>query len=361
MAELTANHPTPTDTGIEAVTGDAGPEESGGAPIHVEPNPGLEKAAVRDDMLEAAAAARAEFEAAEAAKAEGKAPPKKAAAPAPGKPAASPTPDVGGVEGAVERALAAREAKNEEQLAARREADRIRSEAQAEKERILSEARTEAEAWKARLRKDPVAVIKEAGWEPAALVKNLAEDGTPTSLAERQLLAMQQELAEMRRERQEERAAASEAQRAAAAAAETAKHETVGKQFVEFAGTEARPTLQALFKKPTIARALVLEASNEAERIQRAEGKPPAWDRLADWLESQYGESVAPQAAPPKATPTTPGKSNTRALSQQAASTNSVAPKTWDRMTPQEQKAAQLADMAAVRARFAAGEPVGDD
>jgi hypothetical protein len=366
--ELTANHPAPTDTGTEAIIDTpGGPQESGGAAdkLHTEPNPGLEKAQTRDAMLEAAAEARAEFEAAEKAKAEGKPAPAKAKAAAPAGEPSKAAPAATPVDEAVERALAAREAKNEEALAARREADRIRADAQSERDRILAEARQEAalelQKFKERARRDPVGLIKESGWEPAALVKNLAEDGTPQSMQERTLLAVQQELAELRREREAEKQQNAEAQRQAAAKAAEAHHETIGKQFVEFAGNDARPTLQALFKKPTLARAMVLEASAEAERIQRAEGKPPPWDRLADWLESQYSPEVAPKASPPKAAPPTPGKSNARALSQQAASSNSVAPKSWESMTPREQKAQQLADLADVRARFAAGESVGDD
>lgn len=353
------NAPYVPPTSNEAVLDDAGgPADPGGA-AHVEPNPGLEKAATRDAMLTDMASIRAEYEAAEKAKAEGKPPPAKAPEPAKAPPAQAPasTP----VDEAVERALAAREAKNEEALAARREAERIRSEAQAEKERILAEAQAEAARFKERLRKDPVGVIKEAGWQPAELVKNLAEDGTPQALQERTLLAVQQELAELRAERAAEKAAAEQQKLEAQRRSAEASQETAGKQFVEFAATDARPTLKTLMKRPTIARALVLEASAEADRIARTEGKPPAWDRLADWLEGQYREEVAPQAAPLKAAPPTPGKSNTRALSQQALSTNRVAPKSWDEMTPTEQKAAQLADMAEVRARHAAGEPLGDD
>lgn len=354
---LTANHPAPVDTGLEAVVDDAAaatPDEG----MHVEPNPGLEKAQTRDDMLAAAKAARAEFEAAEAGKPAKKPPPAEAKAGAPA-PAGSP------VDVAVERALAAREAKNEEAQAARREGERIRADAQREAEEIRAAARrdaeTEAARFRERMRKDPVGIIKESGWEPAALVKNLAEDGTPHSQQERTLLAVQQELAELRREREAERQQSAEAKRLSDAAAATAHHETVGRQFVEFAGTDARPTLQRLFAKPTIARALVLEASAEAERLAKVDGKAPSWDTLADWLEGQYGEAVAPIAAPPKARPPTPGKGGARALSQSALSSNSVAPKSWDQMTPQEQKARQLADLADVRARFAAGETVGDD
>lgn len=48
------------------------------------------------------------------------------------------------------------------------------------------------------LKKDPAKAVREYGWEPEEFIVNLAKDGTPEGIAERQRREMQAELAEIR-------------------------------------------------------------------------------------------------------------------------------------------------------------------
>lgn len=329
------------------------------------PNPGREAAETRAGMLEEMAAVRKAF--AEKAKADTTATPPAGAgtdasapaagsSPEPAKDAPAP-PAVDPTEAAIQKAMAEREAVFERRLAAEREAERIIGEARAK-------AAAAFEAEKAELRRkamaDPSAFVKESGWNPVEFMQNLAADGTPTSTLQRQLMLQAQELAELKAWKQSE----AESRAKADAAAQTQKHEEVGKQFVNFAATEARPTLKSLMAKPTIARALVQEVSAEADRRMAATGKAPAWDDLADWLERSYAPPQAtPEAAPPKAAPPTAGKSSNaaRAPSQAQASERRAVAKEWDEMSPAEQKKLVLEDMANVRARYASGNVKDDD
>jgi hypothetical protein len=252
------------------------------------------------------------------------------AAPVPGDDASPPvpttTPAPSGdpkIQQAVDAALQARIKEAEQREAAlqayRAQGERIRQEAEAYAEQRKREADAQVEAARRRMLEDPLAFAKEAGWDPVALVDNVANYDTPQGRLERQLRAQAQEIAALKDGLSaKEKAAQQAAQQAAAQASEV----EIANRFVTHA-IQKNPALEEAFKRPGMGEFLLRQADAYAVRTAKERyGIAPTWDEIADWVGSTYGFG---QASPK--TTTAPAKTEAgkaaRGISQAAASERS--------------------------------------
>lgn len=273
-------------------------------------------------------------------------------APADAKPA-EPEPEAEPDAKGIAKILKQREKANDAREEARKAAEEAKAAvAEAKEARETAAAmKKEAEAFLQTLRRDPIAAIRAAGWDPDELVLNLRDSGTPGASAQREQLALKQELAELRdalkqreaREREAEERRGQETARARAHEAEQG--------FLKVAlDAEKFPALSHVYgKRPHL---LVAEATRVAETYHARTGQYATWNEIAEYLDSDHSDLKLPtqpngqrDASPAERAP------GSRTLTAEAASERRSAPVLeWDEMTDEQRRAAQIADMrAAIR------------
>jgi hypothetical protein len=258
------------------------------------------------------------------------------AVPEPAGGGAPPAPKPDPVDEAVARKLAEREAHRET-------LERIKAEARAEGEKILAEARAkakeEADAILDELRRDPASAVRRAGWkDPKDLILNLAEDGTPQSLMQRQLLAMQAQNEALQKKLDGFITGQTEAQKQAEQAQREGAWKAVKERFLTNATDPAkRPNLAAALKLQRLRDAFVDEAHEWARAENAKRPTPLSEDEIADHFERLYSPSDAAKK-PPAASPPQAGGNRARSPSTEQVSERRSAPKTWDEMSPTERR-----------------------
>lgn len=327
MPEALPTNPTPILEGVPA-TPQAAPALTNPAPII---DPGAGPGDVSDDVLKALLRERREGRPAEGH--EGETPP---AAPS-SAPAAPPgDPRIAqAVDAALQQRIKEAEARESALQAYRAQGERIRAEAEEYAAAKKREADAQIEAARRRMLEDPLAFAKEAGWDPVALVDNVANYDTPQGRLERQLRAQAQEIAALKEGlTAKEKAAQDAAQRAQAEAGER----DIATRFIGHATTK-NPALEEAFKRPGMAEFLLRQADAYAVRTAKERyGVAPSWDEIADWVGTTYGFSEASQkttAAPAK----TQAGNSARGLSQASASErSSSSDKPWHLLSEAEQE-----------------------
>lgn len=257
---------------------------------------------------------------------------------------------------AVDAALAARlqqnEAREKELRQYRDQGSRIVSEAEAYAAQRKKQADAEYAELIADLRKDPIAAAKKAGWDPVALVENIANYDTPQGRIEREVLATKAELAQMRAE-QAARMKADEAARAQAqqqAVQQEVQTAFLGEVKAKYPGAEEH------LKRPGMQEFYLQQAHKRADQLaaERGPGGQLTYGEIADWLASTYGFGQAP--TPPKGAPapTAAGKA-ARSLNQAAQSERSGGDtRAFHELSEAEQDRILLAEQRTRRQREAA-------
>lgn len=213
-------------------------------------------------------------------------------------------------------------------LQERKELAKFKAEAAAEVERARNEARQfyqqlqrekqELAKEKARLemlRKDPVAAIRENGWEPEDFILDIANDGTPEGQARRQQREMQRQLQEIHEWRKEQAEQAVRAQQQAKEQEKAQFRRSVEQQFLNAAaertseGTHKNKHLVAMYKDDPAA--LIVQADLVAERYRQATGDEATFPMIAEYLEeraAKWYKSLSSGSAPQVGAPVTQGK-----------------------------------------------------
>lgn len=253
----------------------------------------------------------------------------------------------------VARVLKAREAAQE----ARDDAAAAKSEAAAVREEIAqlkAEAKKDREAaaseWGKiqKLKSNPLAAIKEIGWDTRQLVDEVTREGTPEWQASKRLEAQQASLSEQLNELKawkEERKAAEESYQ---------QHARVqGRQQAErdfLASVPTESALRALYDEKEI----VSKAHSLADEYrEKSKGQVASNEELRDYLEEQAGKRLAAirapqsapasQAQPAKSVATQPKANGPRALSAASASERRTSPKPRHEWSPDEERDAMKA------------------
>ena len=265
----------------------------------------------------------------------------------------APPPAADDAMGKVARVLKEREAAQ----AARDEAGAAKAEAQAARAEIAA-LRAEAEKDRAaaaadlarvqKLRANPMAAIKELGWDTRQLVDEVTREGTPEWQAQKRYeAALEQQGAELK-ELKEWRASQ------LAASENTQKQAMLqGRQQAErsfLAIVPAESALRALYSDAEI----VSKAHTLADEYhEKSKGLVASPDDLRDYLEEQAGQRLATirgqrpgvgaaqQAA--KVSATQPKANGPRALSASSASERRTSPKPRHEWTPGEERDAMKA------------------
>ncbi len=270
----------------------------------------------------------------------------------PETPAASETPADDGMS-TVAKVLKEREAAQaarDDRAAAKAEADAARAEAsklKAEAEQDRAAAKSERERIE-KLRANPMAAIKELGWDAKRLVDEVTREGSPEWVAQQRYEA---QLAELKAETSAMRAWREDREKADAAAKEQqgayARHQ-VESRFLESFPAESAARL--LYEEADI----VKRGHEIADAYTAKSGKVASLEELRDYIEEQAAKRLAairqPQgdatgskapAAAAKLPTKTPGN-GPRALSGNAASERRASPKPHHEMTDAEQRQAQI-------------------
>jgi hypothetical protein len=242
---------------------------------------------------------------------------------APAPAAAAPPADpklAAAVDAALAQRLQQNEARERELRQYRDQGSRIVSEAEAYAAQRKKQADAEYEQLIVDLRKDPIAAAKKAGWDPVALVENIANYDSPQGRIEREVLATKAELAQMRAE-QTARIKADEAARMQAQA--NAQRQQVADTFLGEVKTKY-PGAEEHLKRPGMQDFYLQQAHKRADELaaERGPGGQLTYGEIADWLATTYGFGQAP--TPPKGAPapTAAGKA-ARSLNQAAQSERS--------------------------------------
>ena len=340
MPESLPTNPTPVLEGVPA-TPQAPPALTNPTPV-IEPGSG--PGDVSDDDLKAILRERREGRTGDAAP---------SSAPSDGATGATgatepPTPPAdpkiaAAVDAALQQRIKEAEAREAALQAYRAQGERIRAEAEEYAAQRKREADAAVEAARKRMLEDPLAFAKEAGWDPVALVDNVANYDSPQGRLERQLRLQAQEIAALKEGLTAKEKAAQEA--AQRQKAEEGERE-IANRFVSHA-IGKNPALEDAFKKPGMGEFLLRQADGYALRTAKERyGIAPTWDEIADWIGTTYGFG---QASPK--TTTAPAKTEAgkaaRGLSQASASERSssndkpfhlLSEAEQDRLLLQEQK-----------------------
>lgn len=239
----------------------------------------------------------------------------------------------------IAKVLKQREKANAAREEAKKAGDEARTalaEAKAVREAAAA-AKKEAEAFLDLLRRNPIEAIKKAGWDPDDLVLNLRDSGTPGSAAQREQLALRQEMAELKASLRERDA---QAERRAA----EAQRQEAERGFLAIAlDAEKFPALSHVYGKRQ--HLLIAEATRIAEAYHQRTGQYATWGELAEYIDSEHADLRA--TAPAAATAPTTTKTITAGAASERASTPVLE---WDQMSENQRRDAQIADMrAAIR------------
>ena len=224
------------------------------------------------------------------------------------------------VDAAVKARADAAEARERELKPFRDQGARMVQEAEAYAAQRKQQADREYTELIADLRKDPIAAAKKAGWDPVALVENIANYDTPQGRIEREMLATKAELAEFKREQQQRDAAAKQQQERSQQAQLRSEVENT---FLTELKTKY-PGAEEHLKRPGMQEFFLQQANKRADELiaERGGGGSLTYGEVAEWLGTTYGFGQAP--APPKGAPaqTAAGKA-ARGLTQTAQSERS--------------------------------------
>ena len=206
-------------------------------------------------------------------------------------------------------------------LSERKETAKYKAEANAELERMRAEVRqvhqqvlrdkqeVAAERAKlARLRTDPIAAIRENGWEPEQFIMDIAQDGTPEGKAQRDARALRESIKELH---DWKAAQANERQQQTQQREQYEQRQFRQNVEREFLGTvngksetgeDTHPHLAGLYKGHEVG--LLAEADVVAEQYRNATGKEATFSEIAEYLEERAAKwyksmSGGAKAAPP--------------------------------------------------------------
>lgn len=142
----------------------------------------------------------------------------------------------------------------------------------------------------ARLRKDPLAAIREAGWDPDDLILNLAQEGTPEGKMARMLREQQEKLQAFEQWKAEQAQQAQRAQEEAQLRYLAQQRQQVEQAFVNGATDEkAYPHIAKFYKGREAA--LIAEGDIVAHEFRVATGgREATLQQIADYIEEQLAE-----------------------------------------------------------------------
>lgn len=182
----------------------------------------------------------------------------------------------------------------------------VQSALQRERQQLAEETRKIQETWQqiqqeraqverererfAKLRKDPVAAIRDVGWDPEQFIVDLARDGTPEGQAARQQRDMQQQLQEMRQWKEDQAKQQEHYAQQQQWQQQVQYRQHVEKTFLDDAvNEENRPHTAAFYKGRE--RALLSYADMiAAEYRDMSGGKEASLKEVADFIEEELAE-----------------------------------------------------------------------
>ena len=263
----------------------------------------------------------------------------------------------------IARILKQREKVNGEREEARKlrdEAAADRAEAKRERE-ALAKDREETAAFLKKLRENPAEAIKSAGWDPDDLVLGLSKGDTPETRAQRKTMTLEEELKSLkaRLEERESREKADADKRQREHEERLAEQGKAG--FLKTAlDAEKYPTIAKMYaKRPHL---LVAEAERVADAYYAAtksasrdgKGSYATWHEIAEYLEADHSDATeqSSQATGLRGASQAERAPGMRTVTTQRGSERRSAPKlSWDDMTPEQRKQAQLEDMRAAQGK----------
>lgn len=184
--------------------------------------------------------------------------------------------------------LAAEKARYSAEAAkAKAEMQQMWAQLQAEKQAIESQRQQLA-----RLKSDPVAAIKESGWDPEELIINLAKQGTPEGKLEAERRAFQAKLDEMEQWRKQELQQREQWQQQALQRQAIEHRQSVEQQFLSHALDEERsPALASLYKGREAA--LVAEGDLVAQQYRKLTGREASLEDIVEYLEEEVSNRAS--------------------------------------------------------------------
>ncbi len=140
------------------------------------------------------------------------------------------------------------------------------------------------------LKKDPARAVREFGWEPEQFIVDLARDGTPEGIAERQRRELQAELQELKNWRQEQARMQEQYQRRAQENQMVQYRQNIEKQFLDYAfNAEKNPLTSAFYKG--CENALIAEGDILAAEFRRLSGGREAeLAEIVDFIEEELAQ-----------------------------------------------------------------------
>ena len=156
-------------------------------------------------------------------------------------------------------------------------------------ERSLQQQRAEIDRDRKRyetIKTDPVRAFRENGWDPEAVILDLARDGTPEGVAARQQREFQSQLKEMQDWKLQQEQSRQEATRQAESRAWDARRAQVEQEFVGTAlNEEKHPHLSSFYSGHEAS--LVAEGDSVADQYRALTGKEATSSEIAEYLEER--------------------------------------------------------------------------
>lgn len=137
------------------------------------------------------------------------------------------------------------------------------------------------------LRKDPARAVREIGWEPEQFITDLAKDGTPEGIAERQRREMQSQLEEIRNWKAEMAKQQEQARQQYEYNQQVQFRQHIEKQFLDMAfNDEKNPHIAEFYKGRE--QALIAEGDLIAADFRElAGGREASLEEIVDYIEEQ--------------------------------------------------------------------------
>jgi hypothetical protein len=192
----------------------------------------------------------------------------------------------------VKQALRQREKIAKQKAAAAEEMGRFRAQMQQEM-RQLQQAKAYMEQEYAKLQKlksDPVAAVREAGWDPEEFILSLAKHGTPEHQADMKRRQEQDRLAQLEAWRDQQAQQLEQQKRAWQEQQITQHRQGVEQQFLSLAMSDKAPNLADMYKGREAT--LIAEGDYVAQQYRQLTGKEASLEDIVEYLEEQVSERL---------------------------------------------------------------------
>lgn len=184
-----------------------------------------------------------------------------------------------------EKLIAERESKKEEARIIQQEAIRMKRDAEAYIQREMAAIQRERQSL-AKLRTDPVAAVREAGWDPEEFILSLANAATPEARQKQVYDAHQQQIEQLRQEQIAFRNEQLALQRAQQERAHQEFRGSIEKRFLDVALNEEKsPYLSALYPGDTAY--LLKQGDMAADKYRELTGLEATPEDIAEYLEEE--------------------------------------------------------------------------